>query len=193
MNVQSITPAPVVATPEGGREDLYSKLLSNRIIMVHGQFNPVMAAKVIPQILHLATEESSDPLEIHINSPGGSVLDGFGIYDAIRQFKRRTDCEVHTYVMGSACSMGAFLFSIGDKRYVGEHSSVMVHQASGGFHGHVVESREQARQLELTNERLLKIMAERCGKTFEEMAAIREDLWLFGQEAVDWGIADETF
>jgi ATP-dependent Clp protease protease subunit len=190
-STQSITPTPVVTTEEGGREDVYSRLLKDRIILVHGNVTEVMVAKVIPQILFLAHSGSSEPVEIHINSGGGSIMDGFGIYDALMYLKKKTGCEIHTVVFGSACSMGAFFFSIGDVRYIGPNSYVMIHQASGGHQGHVKDLQVRLNLTLALNDRALEIMADKCGKSIDQMKDIREDLWLRGQEAIDWGIADK--
>ena len=123
---------PMVVTNDGTGErnyDIYSRLLKDRIIMVQGVVEENMANSICAQILFLASE-AKEPIKMYINSPGGSVTDGLAIYDTMRT----CGCVVETYVMGQACSMGAFLLSAGTNghRYALESARIMIHQAAGG-------------------------------------------------------------
>lgn len=189
--MNNLVPVVVEQTNHGERSyDIYSRLLKERIIMLDGEVNDMSASLIKAQLLFLEAEDSEKPIWLYINSPGGSVSAGLGIYDTMNYIRP----EVGTICTGLAASMGAFLLCSGakGKRICLPNSEVMIHQPLGGAQGQATEILIAAKHIERTRDRLNKIIADNCGKTVEEVAAATErDNWLTAEEAKAFGLIDE--
>ena len=200
----ALIPMVVETTSKGERAyDIYSRLLKDRIVMLNGPVEDQMANSVIAQLLFLESEDPDKDILLYINSPGGLVTAGLGIYDTMQFIK----CDVSTVVIGQACSMGSFLSQAGaaGKRIVLPESRTMIHRVSSGTRGtsgtvHVQElqfedairSMEESKKI---NNRLTEryVRHNTAGKTYEEMAeTMKFDTFLTAQEAVEWGLADKV-
>jgi len=177
---------------EGNTEkgyDLYSRLLKDRIILLFNEVNDDLACTVIAQLLYLESVDPKKDISIYINSPGGSVSAGFGIYDTIKKMK----CDVSTICVGMAASMGAFLLAAGTKgkRYALENSQIMIHQVLGGAQGQATDIILEAKQMQRVKERLNSILAKNTGHTAEEIENDTDrNNWMFAEDALDYGIID---
>lgn len=182
----------VIRKQENGAErafDLPSCLLNDRIILMTEEIRPDTAASIIAQLLYLQAENPKKPVQIYINSPGGCVTDGFGIYDVIQNLT----CPVVTIATGMAASMAAFLLCAGNKgkRYAMPNATIMIHQPLGGVQGQATDIEIHARRILELRERIYTIMAEKTGKSVEEIAAACErDNYLSAQQALEFGIID---
>ena len=200
----ALIPMVVETTSKGERAyDIYSRLLKDRIVMLNGVVEDHMANSVIAQLLFLESEDPDKDILLYINSPGGQVSAGLGIYDTMQFIK----CDVSTVVIGQACSMGSFLAQAGaaGKRIVLPESRTMIHRVSSGTRGtsgpvHVQElqfedalrSMEESKKV---NKRLTELYVRHntAGKTYEEMAeTMKFDTFLTAAEAVEWGLADKV-
>jgi ATP-dependent Clp protease, protease subunit len=178
-----------------GRGDLYmdvwTRLLKDRIIFVNTEINHATASAIIAQLLYLASESSSQEIKMYINSPGGSVTDGLMIYDTMQYIT----CDISTFCMGQAASMGAFLLAAGTKgkRYALPHSRIMMHQPWGGVQGTAQDITIHADEiLKLKNE-LNRIMGQHLDKKPEQIEQdIDRDNFMSAQEAMDYGVIDEV-
>lgn len=172
--------------------DIFSKVLSDRNIMLFDQIDDNVACVVIAQLLFLEAAAPDRDITLFINSPGGVVSSGLAIYDAMRHLK----CDVSTVCIGRAASMGAFLLSAGTrgKRYSMENSSIMIHQALGGIQfGQATDVKIQAENLIFTKRQLDRLLARTTGKSEEEIARDTErDFYMTPEEAVKYGIIDEV-
>lgn len=187
----SLVPYVIEDTGRGERSyDLFSRLLRDRIIFLTGEVNDQSASLVIGQLLFLESENPDKDIYLYINSPGGSVTAGMGIYDTMKFIRPK----VNTICVGLAASMGAFLLSSGDRRYALPHSRVMIHQPLGGTQGQATEIEIAAREILRTREELNKILAENTGKSLEEVSRDTErDYWLRAEEALEYGLIDQIF
>lgn len=187
----SLVPYVIEDTGRGERSyDLFSRLLRDRIIFLTGEVNDQSASLVIGQLLFLESENPDKDIYLYINSPGGSVTAGMGIYDTMKFIRPK----VNTICVGLAASMGAFLLSSGDKRYALPHSRVMIHQPLGGTQGQATEIEIMAREILRTREELNRILAENTGKSLEEVARDTErDHWMRADEALEYGLIDQIF
>jgi ATP-dependent Clp protease protease subunit len=200
----ALIPMVVETTSKGERAyDIYSRLLKDRIVMLNGPVEDQMANSVIAQLLFLESEDPDKDILLYINSPGGMVTAGLGIYDTMQFIKS----DVSTVVIGQACSMGSFLSQAGakGKRIVLPESRTMIHRVSSGTRGtsgtvHVQElqfedairSMEESKKI---NKRLTELYVRHntAGKTYEEMAeTMKFDTFLTAQQAVEWGLADKV-
>lgn len=183
---------PTFYEKEGGNEkgyDLFSRLLKDRIILMFNEVNDDLACSIIAQLLYLESIDPNKDICIYINSPGGSVSAGLGIYDTIRKLK----CDVSTVCVGMAASMGAFLLSAGTKgkRYALENSQIMIHQVLGGAQGQASDILIEAQQMQRVKTRLNKLMAKNTGHTVEEITIDTErNNWMFAEDALEYGIID---
>ena len=188
-----LVPYVIEDTGRGERSyDIYSRLLRDRIIFLTGEVNDQSASLVIAQMLFLESENPDKDIYFYINSPGGSVSAGMGIYDTMK-FIRQKVC---TICVGLAASMGALLLSSGEKgrRYALPHSRVMIHQPLGGIQGQATEIEITARQILRTKQELNQILADNCGKPVSEVSLDTErDYWLVGEEAMNYGLVDRIF
>lgn len=170
--------------------DLYSRLLKDRIILIFNEINDDLACTVIAQLLYLEALDPDKEISIYINSPGGSVSAGFGIYDTIKKLK----CDVSTICVGMAASMGAFLLAAGTKgkRYALENSQIMIHQVLGGARGQATDIILEAKQIQRIKDRLNKILAENTGRSKEEIEKDTDrNNWMFAEDALEYGIIDK--
>lgn len=197
---------PMVVEQENRGErsyDIYSRLMKDRIVMLQGGVDDYSANLIVAQLLYLESANSDKPIKLFINSPGGSVTAGLAIYDTMQFIKP----DVHTYVIGQACSMGSFLAQAGakGKRFVLPQSRTMIHRVSSGTRGtggsvHVqeLEMEDNIRHLEEAkklNKRLTELYVKHntAGKTYEEMAeTMKFDTFLDAEQAVEWGLADKV-
>lgn len=179
---------------EGNSEkgyDLYSRLLKDRIILLFNEVNDDLAGSIIAQLLYLESVDPDKDICIYINSRGGSVSAGLGIYDTIRKLK----CDVATVCVGAAASMGAFLLSAGTKgkRYALENSQVMIHQVIGGSSGQATDVVIEAKHIQKLKLRINKILAKNTGHTEEEIEKDTDrNNWMFAEEAVEYGLIDKV-
>jgi ATP-dependent Clp protease, protease subunit len=188
-----LVPTVVEQTNRGERAfDIYSRLLKERIIFVTGPVEDAMASLVTAQLLFLESENPKKEINLYINSPGGVVTSGLGIYDTM-QFIRP---PVATLCMGQAASMGSLLLAAGAKGMRGAlpNSTVMVHQPSGGFQGQATDIQIHARYSENLKRRLNQIYEKHTGRTYDEIEkALDRDNFLTAEEAVSFGIIDQVF
>jgi len=188
-----LVPIVIEKTGRGERAyDIYSRLLRDRIIFLGGPVTDESASLVIAQMLFLSNEDSEADIHFYINSPGGSVTAGLGgIYDTM-QFVR---CDVATYCIGLAASMGAILFAAGTrgKRFLLPNSRVLLHQPMiGGLTGPATDLDIQAREIIRTRKRIYDILAKHTGQPVEKIETdCDRDRWLDAEEALEYGIADE--
>jgi ATP-dependent Clp protease protease subunit len=158
--------------------------------MLSEEVNPTTSSLVVAQMMFLEAEDPDKDIHFYINSPGGSVTDGYAIYDTMHYVK----CDVATYCMGMAASMGAFLLAGGakGKRFALPNAEVMIHQPLGGAKGQATEIEIAAKQILRTKANLNRILAENTGKPIEEIARDTErDNWMTAQEALDYGLIDK--
>ena len=189
-----IIPTVIESTGRGERAyDIYSRLLKDRIVMLNGEVNDHSANLVVAQMLFLESQNSAEDINFYINSPGGVVTAGLGIYDTMQFIKS----PVSTIVMGQACSMGSFLAMAGEpgKRLVLPNSRTMIHQPSGGAGGQATDMQIQVDEILKMKKNLTQIYVNHnsAGKTFEQLeAAMERDNFMSAQEAVDFGLADKV-
>jgi ATP-dependent Clp protease, protease subunit len=189
----TLVPIVVEQTPRGERSyDIYSRLLKDRIIFLGSPISDDVANIVIAQILFLEMENPEKDIHLYINSPGGSVSAGLGIYD-IMQFVK---CDIRTYCTGMAASMGSLLLAAGakGKRYVLPHSRVMIHQPliQGGLGGQASDIEIHARELIDMKLRLTKIYEKHTGQSVERLTKdMDRDNFMSADNAVKYGLADQ--
>lgn len=186
----SLVPMVVEQTSKGERSyDIYSRLLKERIIFLSDEVNDQTASLVIAQLLFLESEDTTKDISLYINSPGGSVSAGLGIYDTMRYIK----CDVSTICVGMAASMGAFLLAGGTKgkRYALPNSEIMIHQPLGGTKGQATDIKIHADHIIKTRARLNKMLSEATGKPLEIIEQDTErDNFLSAEEALEYGLID---
>ncbi len=188
----SLVPYVIEQTSRGERSyDIYSRLLKERIIFLGEEVNEVTASLIVAQMLFLEAEDPEKDIQFYINSPGGSVTAGMAIYDTMQYVK----CDVSTYCMGMAASMGAFLLAGGTKgkRLALPNAEIMIHQPLGGAQGQATEIEIAARHILQTKEKLNKILAANTGKDYDVIAADTErDNWMTAEEAKAYGLIDRV-
>ena len=171
--------------------DIFSRLLSDRIIVLSDQVDDTSASLVVAQLLFLESQDSEKDISLYINSPGGSVTAGLAIYDTMKYIK----CDVSTICVGMAASMGAFLLSSGakGKRFALPNAEVMIHQPSGGAQGQATEIKIVAEQILKTKEKLNKILAANTGQPLDVIARDTErDNYMTAEEAAAYGLIDRV-
>ena len=187
----SLVPYVIEQTSRGERSyDIYSRLLKERIVFLGEEVNETTASLIVAQMMFLEAEDPEKDIHFYINSPGGSVTDGFAIYDTMHYVK----CDVATYCIGMAASMGAFLLAGGEKgkRFVLPNAEIMIHQPSGGAKGQATEIEIVAKQILRTKERLNRILSENTGQPVEKVAEDTErDNWMSAEEALEYGLVDK--
>lgn len=188
----SLVPMVIEQTSKGERSyDIYSRLLKERIIFLSDEVNDVTASLVIAQLLFLDAEDPGKDIFLYINSPGGSVTAGMGIYDTIQYIKS----DVSTICVGMAASMGAFLLAAGKKgkRFALPNSTIMIHQPLGGAQGQASDIKIHADYILKTREQLNKILSERTGKPLEQVEKDTDrDNFLTADEAKAYGLIDDV-
>lgn len=186
----SLVPYVIEQTSRGERSyDIYSRLLKDRIIFLGEEVNDVSASVIVAQLLFLEAEDPSKDIQLYINSPGGSVTAGMAIYDTMKYIK----CDVSTICLGMAASMGAFLLSGGTKgkRFALPHSTIMIHQPSGGAQGQATEIQIVADHIAQTKRTLNEILAENTGQPYEVVEKDTDrDNYMTAEEAKVYGLID---
>lgn len=186
---------PMVIEQSGRGErsfDIYSRLLRDRIVFLSGEVNDESANLVIAQLLFLESENPDKDISLYINSPGGSVYAGLGIYDTMQFIKP----DVQTICVGMAASMGAFLLAAGakGKRYSLPNSRIMIHQPSGGSRGMASDIQIQAREIQDLKGLLNGILSERTGKSLDIVTRDTDrDYYMSPTEALEYGIIDRIY
>jgi ATP-dependent Clp protease protease subunit len=186
-----LVPIVIEHTAKGERSyDIYSRLLKDRVILLEGEVHDQMANLIVAQLLFLESEDTTN-ISMYINSPGGSVTAGMAIYDAMQFIKP----DIHTIVMGQACSMGSLLAQAGSpgKRFMLPNARHMIHQPSGGARGQATDMLIQVNEIMAMKKSLTEIYVKHNskGKTFDELANDMErDHFMSAQQALDYGLID---
>ena len=187
----SLVPMVIEQTGRGERSfDIFSRLLNDRIIILSEEVNDTTASLVVAQMLYREAQDPDKDISLYINSPGGSITAGMAIFDTMNFVK----CDVSTICIGMAASMGAFLLAAGTKgkRYALPNSEIMIHQPLGGFQGQATDIKIHADLILSIRERLNRILAERTGKSYEQICADTErDNFLTAEEALEYGLIDK--
>jgi len=191
-NMNNLIPMVVEQSGRGERAyDIYSRLLKERIIFIVGPVNDNVATLVIAQLLFLESENPKKEISFYINSPGGLVTSGLGIYDTMQYIKP----AVSTLCIGQASSMGSFLLAAGEKgkRFSLPNSRIMVHQPSAGYQGQATDIEIHAKEIISLKERLNKIYAKHTKKNEQEIKkALERDNFMTPSEAKNFGLIDEV-
>jgi len=190
--MNNLVPMVVEQSNKGERAyDIYSRLLKERIIFLVGPINDNVASLVTAQLLFLESEDPKKEINLYINSPGGLVTAGLGIYDTMQYVK----ADVSTLCIGQAASMGSFLLSAGKKgkRFSLPNSRIMVHQPSAGFQGQATDIEIHANEVLALKKRLNEIYSKHTGKSVDEVKkALERDNFMTPEVAKDFGLIDEV-
>ncbi len=185
-----LIPYVIEETARGERSmDIYSRLLSDRIIFIGTEINDQVANNVVAQLIYLRASEPKKPISMYINSPGGIISSGLAIYDTMQYL----ECEVNTYCIGMAASMAALLLACGTKgkRYALPHSRIMIHQPSGGVGGTTADIALQAKEIIYLKKKLTGIISQHSGQSIEKVAEDSErDFYMSAEEAKNYGLID---
>jgi ATP-dependent Clp protease protease subunit len=191
-HMNNLIPMVVEQSSRGERAyDIYSRLLKERIVFLVGQINDNVATLITAQLLFLESEDPKKEIFFYINSPGGLVNAGFGVYDTMQYIKP----SVSTLCIGQASSMGSFLLTAGEngKRFSLPNSRIMVHQPSAGFQGQATDIEIHANEIMLLKKRLNEIYSKHTGRTVEEIKnALERDKFMTAQEAKEFGLIDKV-
>lgn len=191
----SMIPYVIEQTGHGERSyDIYSRLLSDRIIFLGEEVSDTIASLVVAQLLFLESQDTEKDIALYINSPGGSISAGLAIYDTMQYIK----CDVSTICLGMAASMGAFLLAGGTKgkRFALPNSEILIHQPAihgNGIQGQATEIQIVSEHLQKIKQRTNKILAENTGRTVEELIRDTErDNYMSAKEALEYGLIDKV-
>jgi ATP-dependent Clp protease protease subunit len=189
---QALIPIVVEQTGRGERAyDIYSRLLKDRIIFIGTGISDEVSNLIIAQLLFLQAEDAEKDVSMYINSPGGSVTAGLAIYDTMRFIA----CDVCTYCVGQASSMGAVLLAAGakGKRYALDNARIMIHQPWGGVQGAAADISIQAKEILRLRDRINEILAENTGKPLDTISRDTDrDFFMSAADAVQYGLVDEV-
>lgn len=184
-------PYVIEQTSAGERSyDIASRLLEDRIVLIPNEVTDDSMMIAIAQLLYLNNKDSNSPIHLYIMSPGGSCTAGLALIDVMKYIH----APVYTYAIGMAASMGAAILSCGEKghRYAFENTTVMTHQAIGGYQGSIQDAEVDMDYFKDLNERLAKIIATNCGKTLKEYKkTVERNNYMFAEDAKKYGIVDE--
>ena len=187
-----IIPTVIENTGRGERAyDIYSRLLKERIIFLDGEVSDEAASVIVAQLLFLESEDPGKDISLYINSPGGSVYAGLGIYDTMQYIQS----DVTTICTGMAASMAAVLLVAGEKgkRYALKHSRVMIHQPMGGIQGQASDIEITAREIQKLKEELYTIISNHSGQPYDKVYADSDrDYWMTSAEALEYGMIDKV-
>ena len=190
--LNTLVPMVVEQSSRGERAyDIYSRLLKERIVFVVGPINDTVASLVTAQLLFLESEDPKKEISLYINSPGGLVTAGLGIYDTMQYIKP----EVNTLCIGQAASMGSFLLAAGakGKRFSLPNSRIMVHQPSAGFQGQATDIEIHANEVLSLKKRLNEIYSKHTGKSVDEIkTALERDNFMTADSAKSFGLIDSV-
>ena len=191
----SMIPYVIEQTSRGERSyDIFSRLLSDRIIFLGDEVSDTSASLVVAQLLHLEGEDPEKDIQLYINSPGGSVTAGLAIYDTMQYIK----CDVSTICVGLAASFGAFLLAGGTKgkRFALSNAEIMIHQPAvhgNGIQGQATDIKIMSDHMQQSKQRLNRILAENTGRSIDEIArATERDNYLSAEEALQFGLVDKV-
>ena len=188
----STVPYVIEQTSRGERSyDIFSRLLSDRIIFLGEEVSDTLASLIVAQLLFLEAQDPGKDIQLYINSPGGSVTAGFAIYDTMQYIK----CDIETICIGMAASMGSFLLSGGTKgkRLALPNAEIMIHQPSGGAQGQATEIQIAAEHILKTRQKLNEILAANTGQPLDVIKIDTErDNFMTAQEAKEYGLIDEV-
>ena len=191
-HMNNLIPMVVEQTSRGERAfDIYSRLLKERIVFVVGPINDQVASLVTAQLLFLESEEPKKDVYLYINTPGGLVTSGLGIYDTMQYIKP----DVSTFCIGQAASMGSFLLAAGakGKRFSLPNSRIMVHQPSAGYQGQVTDIEIHANEVLSLKKRLNEIYSKHTGKSVNDIkSALERDNFMTPDAAKDFGLVDKV-
>ncbi|MCL2675835.1 MAG: ATP-dependent Clp endopeptidase proteolytic subunit ClpP [Firmicutes bacterium] len=189
----NLVPMVIEQTNRGERSyDIYSRLLEDRIVFLSGEIHDISANIAIAQLIYLEGKDPEKDISLYINSPGGSVTAGMGIYDTMNYIK----CDVSTMCVGMAASMGAFLLSSGakGKRYALPNSEIMIHQPLGGAHGQASDIAILAEHILKTKRKMIDIVARNCNQPPEKVEKdMDRDNYMGAAEALEYGLIDRIF
>jgi len=194
MNYMSLVPTVIEQTGRGERAyDIYSRLLNDRIVMLHEDVNPITSSLIVAQLLFLEGQDPDKDIALYINSPGGSITDGMAIFDTMRYIK----CDVATICLGMAASMGAFLLAAGTKgkRSALPNSEIMIHQPliQGGLSGQCSDIKIRSDHLVRTRDRMNSLLAEMTGQPIDVIQRDTDrDNFMTADEALKYGIVDKV-
>ena len=185
-------PVVVEKTGRGERSyDIYSRLLKDRIIMLSGEINDVVASSIVAQLLFLEAEDPEKDIYLYVNSPGGVITSGFSIYDTMNYIRP----DVCTICIGQAASMGAFLLSSGakGKRYALPNARIMIHQPLGGAQGQATDIEIQAKEILRMKQVLNDILAKNCNQKLAKIVKDTErDFFMSAEESCEYGLIDKV-
>ena len=188
----NLAPMVIETTSRGERAyDIYSRLLTDRIIILGSPINDVVASSIVAQLLFLESEDPEKDINLYVNSPGGVVSAGLAIYDTMQHIK----CDVATTCMGMAASMGAVLLTAGatGKRSSLPHARVMIHQPLGGVQGQASDIEIEAKEIIRIKQELSQIIADHSGKSLDEVIADSDrNNWMSADEAKNYGLVDNV-
>ncbi len=185
---------PMVVEKSGHSEryfDIYSRLLKDRIVFLGSAIDDHVANVVVAQLLYLQSESKKDDINLYINSPGGSVSAGLAIYDTMKF----VECDVATYCIGMAASMGAVLLGAGEKgkRHALPNARIMIHQPWGGAQGTASDIVIQADEIKKTKKKLIQIFHEQTGRAIEQIEKDSDrDFYMSSEQAKEYGLIDEV-
>ena len=189
----ALVPYVVEQTSNGERSfDIFSRLLSDRLIILSDEVNDATASLVVAQMLYLESQDPDKDISLYINSPGGAITAGMAIFDTMNFIK----CDVSTICIGMAASMGAFLLAAGTKgkRYALPNSEIMIHQPLGGMQGQASDIKIHADHILRTREKMNRILSERTGQPIEVIERDTErDNFMTSDQAKAYGLIDEVF
>ncbi|ATB70764.1 ATP-dependent Clp endopeptidase proteolytic subunit ClpP [Sulfurospirillum diekertiae] len=185
-------PVVIEKTGRGERSyDIYSRLLKDRIIMLSGEINDVVASSIVAQLLFLEAEDPEKDIYLYINSPGGVITSGFSIYDTMNYVRP----DISTICIGQAASMGAFLLSSGakGKRYALPNARIMIHQPLGGAQGQATDIEIQAKEILRMKQVLNEILAKNCSQKLPKIIKDTErDFFMSAGESCEYGLIDKV-
>ncbi|ARU49922.1 ATP-dependent Clp endopeptidase proteolytic subunit ClpP [Sulfurospirillum diekertiae] len=185
-------PVVIEKTGRGERSyDIYSRLLKDRIIMLSGEINDVVASSIVAQLLFLEAEDPEKDIYLYINSPGGVITSGFSIYDTMNYVRP----DISTICIGQAASMGAFLLSSGakGKRYALPNARIMIHQPLGGAQGQATDIEIQAKEILRMKQVLNEILAKNCSQKLPKIIKDTErDFFMSAAESCEYGLIDKV-
>ena len=193
MKNQTLVPMVIEQTPRGYERayDIYSRLLKDRILFIGTPIDDYVANLVIAQMLFLQMEDVAKDINVYVNSPGGSVTSGLAIYDTMQFVK----CDVSTYCVGQASSMGALLLCAGTKgkRHALPNSRIMIHQPWGGIQGAAEDISRHAKEILNMRDKINEILAKHTGQSFEKVQKDTDrDYFMSAEECRDYGLIDEV-
>jgi ATP-dependent Clp protease, protease subunit len=190
-NVSPLVPTAKESSGWSPQAEVFNRLLQDRIILLGSEIDDAVGNMVIAQLLYLEAQDDTKDVRLYINSPGGVVTSGMAIYDTMELIR----CDVATYCMGLAASMGQFLLCAGapGKRYSLPHARIMMHQPHGGVRGQAADIAIQAEQMAYTRRTMAERIAFHTGQTVEQIEADSDrDRWFTAEEAKAYGIIDEV-